>query len=376
MVLKITGIVLLIIVAVVTVFTFYVRYRFRNAKDKGDMQNSVDKAAEKFVGSGKSYGLVTGIYKQGNIYIKGYGTIKQGSTIAPDESTIMELASTSKLFTTSVLQLLCDEGLLHLDDKIADLLKDKVTLPASAQQTTLRQLAIHTSGFPSLPQSFIDKMTDESNPYKDLSVQDLYDYLRHCTGKKPEGEFEYSNFGMGLLGHILELKTGTKYEMLVKGKLLSRLAMNNTFITADSVQQSRIAQGYNEAGAPNPIWLDTVLTGAGSFLSDAQDMLRFINANLAQDRTPVSRSLLKTHEPQPGGETGLGWILPSATDRFIGNEHVLWHNGMAGGYASFLAIDKVAQNGVIILSDKAVDVTPLGMKLMWLVRTQSWKRKD
>jgi CubicO group peptidase (beta-lactamase class C family) len=73
------------------------------------------------------------------------------------------------------------------------------------------------------------------------------------------------------------------------------------------------------------------------------------------------------------GETGLSWILPSNADKLLGNKSIVWHNGMAGGYASFLAIDKKNNYGVIVLSNKAVDVTKLGMKVAIAARTQSWK---
>ena len=54
--------------------------------------------------------MVVGVYKNGRAYIKGYGAIEKGGSIAPDSATIFELASTSKLFTTATLQLLADKG--------------------------------------------------------------------------------------------------------------------------------------------------------------------------------------------------------------------------------------------------------------------------
>ena len=94
---------------------------------------------------------------------------------------------------------------------------------------------------------------------------------------------------------------------------------------------------------------------------------------LNEKETKLSKSLIKTHQQQLNGETGLGWILPSNADKLLGNESIVWHNGMAGGYASFLAIDKKNNYGVIVLSNKAVDVTKLGMKIAIAARTQSWK---
>ncbi len=371
--LKVTGITLVVVVAIITGIIFYVKNKLSNIKDEKNLAASIDRQANRFIDRGHAYGLVIGVFKQGKIYIKGYGTIENGQQAVPDSTTVFELASVSKLFTTSTLRLLTDSGQLALNDKLQDILTGKVNLPVSAQRTTLLHLATHMSGFPNLPDAFLSKMTDETNPYKDLRTADIYDYLKTCEGKKADGTFEYTNFGMGLLGHVLEIKTSEKYEQLVKNRLLAPLYMNNTFVTIDSMNRKKIIQGYDEDGKKTPVWTDTVLTGAGSFLSCASDMVRFIKANLDEDETGISKSLIATHARQLDGETGLGWMLPSAADRLLGNKDIVWHNGMAGGYASFLAIDKTNQYGLIILSNKAVDVTSFGMKLTMSVRTQSWE---
>lgn len=370
---KIIGIVTLILIAIISVLYFYIRYKTSNIEDKKNLQLTIDNQANKYISEENAFALVVGIVKDGKVYLKGYGTTVKGKNILLDSSTTFELASTSKLFTTATLQILVDKGILKLDDKIQTIIGDKVKLPLSAQNTTLRHLATHLSGFPSLPNSFIAKMKDETNPYKDLTTQDIYDYLINCEGKQRDGTFEYSNFGMGLLGHLLELKTGLQYEQLVNQHLLTPLGMNNTFVTIDSTNETKIIQGYDEDGNPSPIWEDKVLTGAGSFLSNGSDMVKFIKANLNENETAISKSLLATHQQQLNAEMGLGWILPSSVDKMLGNKDIVWHNGMAGAYASFIAIDKVNNYGLFILSNKAVDVTKLGMKLTISVRTQSWK---
>lgn len=370
---KTFGLIVLALFTLIAVLLLFVWYRLNNVSDQKNLEASVAKLALKHLQEEKAYGLVVGIYKDDKMYIQGFGSVEKGKRVLPDSNTIFELASVSKLFTTSTLQILADAGTLKLDDTAASLLASKVQVASAAKQTTLRHLATHLSGFPSLPNSFLAKMTDEQNPYKDLSTQDLYDYLKTCEGKQPEGAFEYSNLGMGLLGHLLELNTQTPYEALVKQKLLLPLGMNHSFVTLDATHRAHLAQGYDETGRPTPVWTDNVLTGAGSFLSDASDMLKFIKANLRQDASGISASLLRTHTQQLGGETGLGWILPSSTDKLMGNGDLVWHNGMAGGYASFVAVDRPNQYGLVVLSNKAEDVTALGMKLARLVKTQSWK---
>lgn len=370
---KIVGIIVLILIAIIGGLYFFIKYRTTTIEDKKNLEASIDKQANKYIAEGNSYGLVIGVVKNGKVYLKGYGTTQKGENISPDSSTIFELASTSKLFTTSTLQILIDNGELELDDKIQKILGDNLKLPLIAQKTTLQHLATHLSGFPSIPNSFIAKMTDETNPYKDLVTQDIYDYLKSCEGKQNDGTFEYSNFGMGLLGHLIELKTEVKYEQLVKEKLLNPIGMKQTFVTVDSTKKSKISQGHDENGKPAPIWTDNVLTGAGSFLSNGNDMIKFLKANLKDNASPISKSLLSTHQQQSEGETALGWILPSFTDKLIGNQNIVWHNGMAGGYSSFIVIDKVNNYGLFILSNKSIDATKIGMLLTIEVRTQSWK---
>jgi serine-type D-Ala-D-Ala carboxypeptidase/endopeptidase len=345
----------------------YVRYRSHNISDKKDLQTSLDKRINKFLETNKINGLVVGVYKNGRSSIKSFGNSR------PDSASLFELASTSKLFTTSVLQILSDKGYINLNDKISDILKDKVKLPAVALNTTLNDLATHRSGFPSIPDSFIAKMTNEQNPYESLVIEDLYEYLATCKDKKEEGRYEYSNFGMGLLGHLLELKMNIKFEDLVKQELLSKLEMTQTTITLNENTNKLLIQGYSEAGDPNPVWIDNVLTGAGSFLSNANDMIKFIRANLDTSYSPVSNSLIKTHPSRMNGNMGIGWAEPTFIDNFLGNENIIWHIGMAGGYFSYLSIDRSTNSGLIILSNKAKDISFLGTTLTRVVCTQSWK---
>ena len=371
---KIIGIIILIIAILFIGLLIYIKIKNSNIEDKKDLETSIDKLSNNFISKGKSYCLVVGVIKNGKVLLKYYGTIERGKSILPDSLTTFELASTSKLFTTSTLQLLVDNNEVELNEKIQKILMPKVKLPKIAENTTVQHLATHISGFPLLPESFMNKMTDETNPYEILKMQDMYDYLKTCDEKKKEGDFEYSNFGMGLLGHILELKTNVKYEKLVKEKLLQPIGMNNTFITLDSVNKTNIVQGYDPEGNKAPIWTDNVLTGAGSFLSNGNDMIKFLKANLNSNATVISKSLIKTQENKLNGIKGLGWIQPQSPEKLIGLSNIVWHNGMAGGYSSFIAVDRTNNFGFFVLSNKAINPTQLGFKLVMNLKTQSWKK--
>ena len=367
------GILIFLLALGIISFLAYRYYGNRNIKDTKNLEEIIEKVGTKYVNENGNVGLVVGVVKGDRFYIKGFGKTNKENGTPPDAQTIFELASIGKTFTTSAAQILVDRNEISFDDTIDKYLNSKVKLCEQARNFTLRQLAAHTSGLPSFPESFVPKIKDELNPYKDLTVQDLYDYLADCGGIRKSGSYEYSNLGMGVLGHVLEIKTGKSYETIVKDEIINKLEMRNTTITLSEEQKKLLAQGYNTQGNPNPVWEDNVLTGAGSFLSNAEDIVKFIKANFDENQSDVSKSLLKTHERQFGGETGLGWHYYSGFVNFLTDEsETIWHNGMAGGYASFIALNKKNKSGVIVLSNTTNDVTTLGIRLNFMAKNVSF----
>ena len=375
---KILAIILALVVVVAVSAVLYLKYRLNNTPDNKDLEAVLDSEVKKVTRSELSHRLVIGVYKDGKSFVKGYGTANKEDTAVPVASTVFQIGSVSKLFTASLLQILCDEGILNMDATLGQLIGGSVALSTAAQQVTLKQLVTHTSGFPGVPESLLQKATQLAgkenlllNPYSLVEPNDIFGYLKTTEDKREPGRFEYSNFGMGLLGHVLEMVTKKNFESLVSEKLLAPLDMRNTAITLTPVMEDYLVQGHTESGTPNPIWTFSVLAGAGAFNSDAEDMLKFIRANI-EDGSVLSQTLKKMHQQQFGGSTGIGWMLPTFIDKFVGNRAVVWHNGMVGGYASYVSIDTKAKTGIVILSNKAVDVTMLGMMLSRQARTQSW----
>lgn len=366
--------------AVVVVGIMYVKYQFAHIPDNKNLEITIDTEVDKVLKSGSSYGLVIGVYKDGKTFTKGYGTINRNSAIKPDGTTIFQIGSITKLFTASTYQILSDEKVFTSDATLGDVIGAGYDLSPQSKKVTLRQLATHTSGFPSIPKplelEFIKLSRGENlteNPYSYLGDSYIYAYLKTAEGKRKPGHFEYSNYGMGLLGHVMERVTKKDYESLVSEKILEPLAMKSTTILLTPKMSDRMAQGYDNKGDPTPVWTFASLAGAGAFNSNAEDMLKFIQANIEASSSSVSQSLIKTHEPQLNGSTAIGWMLPTFFDRFVGNNSILWHNGMVGGYASYISIDTKNKTGVIILSNKSVDVTALGLTLTREVRAHSFK---
>ncbi len=120
----------------------------------------------------------------------------------------------------------------------------------NGQKITLEDLATHASGLPEFPQNYggllsKERMLDPNFNASSYSANHLYEGLSNTTlSSEPGLEYRYSNFGMGLLGHILSLKAGIPYEQLVKDKILNTLGMNDTRITISGIPDSRLAVGH------------------------------------------------------------------------------------------------------------------------------------
>ena len=96
----------------------------------------------------------------------------------------------------------------------------------------------------------------------------------------------YSNLGMGLLGHVLALAAGMDFEALVVERICAPLGMNDTAITLSDDLRDRLAPGHAK-GTQVSNWDIPTLAGAGAFRSTVQDMMILLKANMRPDGTPL-----------------------------------------------------------------------------------------
>lgn len=371
---------LLIVGIVITILaTVYLRVRVANPKNKGRLEADIDKGAARYVKDNGSPALVIGVHKNGKSFIKGYGSTQGDGLVKPDEKSVFQIGSLTKLFTASTLQLLADDDVLGMENTLEGSIGNAVALCDAVCDVTMRQLSTHTSGFARIPEPLMKEAIASADvsdvmldPYSHLGRERILAYLDEAHDKRTAGNFEYSNYGMGLLGHVMEIVTGSEYEPLVKKMLLNPLGMQNTTITLTEEQRARLAQGHDAKGQPVPIWTFAALGGAGAFASTADDMMTFVAQNLTGDGS-VAESLQSVHSSQHGDQPYIGWMPPTFLDRLFGNRTVLWHNGMVGGYASYLSIDTRNGTGVVALSSQALELSMLGTMLTRQVRTQSWE---
>ncbi len=333
-----------------------------------------------YVSKRRNAALVIGVLQRGNRYIEGFGQINSANATPPDGQTLFQIGSVTKVFTALTLAKMANDGVVELDDPISRLLPAGVPCPQkNGRQITPRHLATHTAGLPRLPDNFDATIKDGQNPYATYKAADLYQSLRTVRlASQPGEKSAYSNYSFGLLGHLLELKAGKAYEELVKQTVCAPLAMSNTVIDLSTEQKTRLTPGHDPKGAPVTNWVFDVLRGCGAFYSDAEDMLKFIEANLNPPASALSNVLVesqKFHFKEFSGGVGLGWQIQEPLEGQI----LHWHNGGTGGYVSFVGFDKAAQVGVVILSNYGdaaagdTSVDRMGMQILKYAPKISWE---
>ena len=299
----------------------------------------------------QSVGLVVGVLEAGGLRrIVAYGKRAVGDNRPLDGETVFEIGSITKVFTALLLADAVQRGEVALDDPVAKYLPATVKVPERGRAITLKDLAMHTSGLPRLPDNL--KPKDSANPYADYSTAQMYEFLSaHQLRRDVGAEYEYSNFGGGLLGHVLARRAGTDYETLMRTRIAGPLGMTHTGIALTPEMQARLAPGHNPGLERVANWDLPTLAGAGALRSNANDMLTFLAAALGVKASPLQRafdSMLATRRPAGNAalDIALGWHVLKAQ----GTE-VVWHNGGTGGYRTWMGYEPKSRNAVVVLSN-------------------------
>ena len=306
-------------------------------------------------------GAAIGFIDNGKIQYYVYGTKSNGVNDSITQNTIFEIGSITKVFTTLALMDMADEGLLSLDDPIDKYLPDIAIPEKDGLKITLRHLATHVSSLPRQPNNM--QIENPANPYADYTIEQLYTCLSSCTlNKKPGEQYEYSNFGMGLLGHILELIERKPYEQIIKERILVKLGMHSSAVNLTSQLQAQLALGHNTAGKIVENWDLQALSGSGSLRSSLHDMTQFLAANMGLGTSSLYQSMKECHKEQHVDDIhtlGLGWHIIK-----LPHDSILCHDGGTGGYRSVIGFSNNSKRGVVVLSNSSDSVDHLGLHIL------------
>jgi len=316
-------------------------------------RDSLNRIVAARVADGRSTGLIVGVItRSGERWVASAGNERAGKPV--DAQSIFEIGSITKTFTATTLAEMVGRGEVRLDEPVADLLPPGTKIPSlNGKQITLGQLSSQISGLPRLPENM--HPADNDNPYADYTVQQMYDFLAGYTlTREPGAKYEYSNLGVGLLGHALALKAGKSYEQLVRERVLAPLGMAATGITVTPAMKAHASDGHDAAGTVVPWWDLPTLAGAGALRSNLDDMMKYLAAQITPPNTALGRAIALTHERRftasPNIGLGLNWHITA----FQGDT-MIWHNGGTAGFRTMIGWNPRTHVGAVLLGNSGQD---------------------
>lgn len=315
---------------------------------------AIQEAVRPYIDKRQARGIVVGLIEpDGSRRVLTFGDAGEGAQPLA-ASSVFEIGSITKTFTGTVLADMVRRGDVKLDDPVSKYLPRGVRVPSlDGRQITLLDLATHLSGLPRLPTGYVSP--DPANPYGGYAAKDLYAFLNsHELARAPGAKFEYSNLGMGLLGHALARAAGAKsFQTLVAERVLRPLGMKMTAYGRTGALAPWMTRGYNQQGEVATYFDmadDAVLTGGGGLNSNVTDLMTYLDANIGEPTSPLEQAMRDArrghHLPRPGLEVGLGWMTMRRDPLTL-----VGHNGGTAGYSTYVAFDPEKRAGVVVLAN-------------------------
>jgi len=286
--------------------------------------------------------------------------------------TNFRLASFTKQFTATCIELLVHDGKLHYDDHLTDIFPN---FPAYGKNITVRHLLTHTSGLPDyedlLTAQYPNTPEEKIPQILDAGVLKLLE--QQSSGKFPPGsKWDYSNSGYATLAMIVEKISGESFGQFLHDRIFAPLRMNHTL--AYEKGKNEVPNRAFGCTEDNNTWRETdqsstsAVLGDGGIYSNLDDLakwdaaLRDHTLLTAAEMQPALTPVQPTGPSDPTArpvQYGFGWFL----DPYKGHPR-MWHYGETVGFRTGIERFPKDDLTVIILSNRSnVDAQALALKV-------------
>ena len=302
-----------------------------------------------------------------------FGVASLNSLAPVTGDTLFQIGSLSKTYTATTIWRLIDEGALALDAPVRTYLPDLKLMDESvAANVTIGNLLDHSAGWYG-DEGFVTGSGD------DAIARYVAERLSVLPQVFPLGEFfSYNNAGFTLLGHLIEVATGTAYNAALANLLLDPLGLENTLLEHEAVLKRSYSEGHtalqvnghDTLTVATPLWVPRSVDPAGGIWSNTQDVIRYARFHLGAEGMAAGsanivspESLLQMREPvldAPGLPISMGrnWFVQE-----IDGVRVFQHNGDTNGFhTEFAAIPEF--NFAFILLTNGTGGTLTAMKAL------------
>ena len=292
----------------------------------------------------------------------GVASLETGYPVRPDS--LFQIGSITKIFTTTLVMMLVEEGKLALDAPVITYLPDlKLADPGARQAVTVRMLLCHSSGF------FGDFFDDFG--WGDDALRRYVDKLDTLPQQTPPGaSWAYNNAGFCLAGAIIERVTDQPFERVMRERVFQPLGLAHTFFYAHEAIAYPVAVGHTQkvpAGDEHEVArlypLPRAVNAAGGIISTVDDLLTFAAFHLAGGVTRHRKRLLPEATIRAMWEEqitaanfaeayGLGWET-----RTIDGVRLIGHGGSTNGFNARLLLIPERQYAIAILTNSGRGAT-------------------
>jgi CubicO group peptidase (beta-lactamase class C family) len=269
-----------------------------------------------------------------------------------------QIGSITKLFTSSLVMQLADEGAVDPEEPIRRYLADfSVGDPEADATITVRNLLTHSSGIQG------DYFADFGRG-DDAVARYVASLAQIGSVHRPGEMFSYCNSGFSVLGRLLEVVRGKRFDDILTERLFAPLGISGGTL-ADQAMLGRAAVGHVEdkGGGPSrpaSAWALPYASGpAGATpFMDPAGLVSFARMHLEGGTTEDGTALLSREAvagmqerryPAPGQPQraiGSSWILET-----WGGDTVIGHTGGTLGQYAFFRVHPASRTVTVLLTN-------------------------
>jgi len=298
------------------------------------------------------------------VFAKGYGKLDAHKPDLVNEHTRFAIGSTTKAMTSAALAMLVDDGKLHFDDRVIDILPDfRLYDPYATRETTVRDLLTHRTGLPG---------TDLMWARDPFTMAEMIHRLRYV---KPTTSFrstmEYQNVTYAIGGAIVEKVSGMPWDAFIRKRIFEPLGMTESEpLVSGIIGKPNVASPHapsGDTGIVVPYRSTDAIAPAGSVYSSVFDMSKWMRFILDSGRVGTKRlispaSFTELVTPQIRAPMalypaltlsrphafsyGLGWFIQDYQ-----GEVVWMHTGSIDGMCAIIGLLPDRRTGVYVLEN-------------------------
>lgn len=315
--------------------------------------DSVRLKITELVEGGKIPSISVAVAQSGKIiWEESFGWANREKMIKATPHTMYSLASISKPVTATGIMLLVEQGKIDLQSPV-----NKYISPSSlkayegkSDDIKVKHLLHHSSGLP-LHWNFFY----EDEPYRKPSMEESI--RRYGISVHPPGEvYQYSNFGYGILGHIISKVSAKSFANFMKNEVFLPLGMTHSSLDIGPGLEEYAATRYDQDNNPIPFY-DFDHEGASAFYCSTHDLVRFGMFHL-KNRLPGQKQILKDStldlmhkdkDPDIPIEDNEFYAMGWANNMDENGYHIVYHDGEMSGASTILYLVPSENIVVVVL---------------------------